>query len=144
MILVLTLGNFIFLSVIAFRLLSLSFIRAPCDDFGRPSHPVVLISSVFVSVTRVFFFWNKVVSPMSNPQLGGPVGLRSECSFQGYKVPSTRGLQSKFSFFQTDCLLRLTSFIYPTQILKSSAISIFRTPRETKIGSKNRSLHKFF
>ena len=43
---------------------------------------LVLISSVAVSVTSVFFFfWNRDVSPMSNPQPGGPVGLRSEFSF---------------------------------------------------------------
>ena len=40
--------------------------------------------------------WNSAVSPMSNPQPGGPVALRSE-----------------FSFSWTDCFPRLTSSTYP-------------------------------
>ena len=80
LVLVLVLKTSIFLSLVSLWLSPLTFIRVSCDDSGSPSHPVVLISSVAVSVTWVFIR-NRDVSPMTDPQPGGPVGLRLEFSF---------------------------------------------------------------
>ena len=48
--------------------------RVSSDDSRSPSHPVVSISSVAVFVTGVFLR-NRIVTPVSNLQPGGPVDL---------------------------------------------------------------------
>ena len=58
-VLVLARKTSIFISVVSFRLSPLSSIRVSFDDSGSRLHPVVLISSITVSVTWVFFLeWN--------------------------------------------------------------------------------------
>ena len=51
LVLVLVFKTSIFLSLVSLRLSPLTFIWVSCDDSRSPSHPVVLISSVAVSVT---------------------------------------------------------------------------------------------
>ena len=72
LVLVLALKTSIFPSVASSRLPPLSFIRVSSDDSRRPSHSVESISSLAVSVTGVFLR-NRIVSPVCNPQPGGPV-----------------------------------------------------------------------
>ena len=72
LVLVLALKTSIFLSMASSRLPPLSFIRVSSDDARRPSNSVASISSLAVSVTGVFLR-NSIVSPVCNPQPGGPV-----------------------------------------------------------------------